>query len=186
MELKILDISRLSAEQKRAENLTATVDGGKYMIQTAEQKTGFGTKRFFLCPECEKRKTRLYFFGNGFRCASCGGINPYRGIQNGTESGERELAYRMMRFAAANGIRIKSWPFNYLDYMDDRRINRGSFRKKIAILQALENLRFQNIFFKRVYSQGIIRAVLKGEHPAVKKLSLWDLKESILDFDEFR
>ena len=183
--MMILDIYALKPEVRAAKEMTATIYGQKYLIQTAEQKTGFGIKKFLLCPVCGKRRVKLYFVGNGFKCASCGKINLYTGIQNGTRGGERELEYRMMRFAAANEITISEWPFHYLHYIADKRISRASFRKKIVILQALENMRFQNIFFGKVYPQTVIRSVLKGEHPALNTKTLGYLQRYTVDFNDF-
>lgn len=180
----VLDIYALKPEVRAAKKMTATINGQEYLIRTAEQRTGFGTKNFLLCPICEKRRVKLYFADDGFKCAWCGKINLYAGIQNGTRGGERELEYRMMRFAAANDITILKWPFHYLNYIKDKRINRPSFRKKLAILQALENMRFQNIFFEKVYPQKVIRSVLKGEHPALNR-TLGNLQRYSVDFNDF-
>lgn len=182
MEMMILDVYRLTPEQKAGSKIAVASGEQKSVIQLAEQKTGFGVRKFFVCPVCGERRVKLYFVGNGFKCATCGKINLYTGIQNGTKGGERELEYRMMRFAAAHEIGEIEWPFDYRNYIFDTRMSRTSFRRKIAILQALENMRSQNIFFKTVYSQKAIKAVLTGKHPLLKEKTLYELQKWFWDF----
>lgn len=129
--MQVLDIGQIPPEHKKADWVSIMVGDKKYTLRFAKQKTGFGVKLLFCCPGCERRCTKLYRSESGFRCATCGKINRYTGIQNSTKGGERGIEYRMMRFAAASGIVISEWPFSYMDYMKDKRANRASFRKNL-------------------------------------------------------
>ena len=180
--MQVLSIGQIPPEHKKADRVSVMVDSKKYTLRFAKQKTGFGAKSLFFCPVCERRCTKLYFDESGFRCATCGKINQYADIQNSTKGGEREIRYRMMRFAAASGIVISEWPFNYKNYVNDKRIKTTAFRRKLAILQALENMRGQNIFFKTTYKPETIRAVLRGNHPILKKTNLQELQQYFWSF----
>ena len=53
-----------------------------YKIQDifiSKQKTGFGERKFFVCPECGERRTKIYCYENKevFKCRSCLGKNIY-------------------------------------------------------------------------------------------------------------
>ncbi|NMF06581.1 hypothetical protein ACUH7Y_25465 [Clostridium beijerinckii] len=51
-------------------------------IGISKQKTGFGYKRFFICPVCKERHTRLYDTNKGFVCRNCLNVNIYSGRKN--------------------------------------------------------------------------------------------------------
>lgn len=178
MTISCLDVSTIPKPKKAGKSIVATVNGEKYRLQLSEQKTGFGVRKFLVCPECERRKTKLFIIApkTGFKCADCIGLNLYRGIQNGTKGGYSELRYRMERYAAKNGITIKSYPFNFAEYNDDPRSEKPRFQRALKILQALENMRGQNIFFKTTYKPGEIKAVLTGKHPNLQRYSIFDLQ----------
>lgn len=50
-----------------------------YKILISSQKTGFGYKKFLVCPCCKKRRTKLYLEKNNilFKCRSCLNENIY-------------------------------------------------------------------------------------------------------------
>lgn len=180
MKISCLDVSTIPKPKKAGKSIVATVNGEKYRLQLSEQKTGFGVRKFLVCPECERRKTKLFIEivpKTGFKCADCMGLNLYRGIQNGTKGGYLELHYRMERYAAKNGIAIKSYPFNFAEYLDDPRAEKPRFQRALKILQALENMRGQNIFFKTTYKPGNIKAVLTGKHPNLQRYSTRELQQ---------
>lgn len=179
----VLDIGTLHSSQKAKGMIRITIGGKERKVSLTEQQTGFGIRKFFVCPCCGNRRVKLYIYNNNIFCRSCGQYKPYEGIQNSTKGGDVELGYRMSRFGAANGIEVV-FPFNYLNFAKDERLKKASFRKKIAILQALENMRFQNIFLKATYPQKVIRAVLNGKHVALDKYSLQTLKEHTINFYE--
>lgn len=173
----IFYISSLKPEQKAGKGIKVSYCGKQFSVSFAEQKTGFGTRKFFVCPVCGKRRTKLFLCNSGLLCMGCAGVNPYKEIQNTTKGGYREIEYRMERYAEKNGFRIEKWPFEYTDYIEHPAYNRKKFRKVLKILQVLENMRLQNILFKTTYSQQTIKAVLKGNHPALTKYTLPELRK---------
>lgn len=42
----------------------------EYEVQFADQRTGYGEKKFFICPKCGSRRTKLYLYGDRF----CAGV----------------------------------------------------------------------------------------------------------------
>nr|DAZ38690.1 MAG TPA: NUDIX domain protein [Caudoviricetes sp.] len=179
MKLACLDISTIPKPKKAGKSIIAALGEEKYRLQLSDQKTGFGIRKFFVCPECGQRKTKLFIektSKSGFKCADCMGLNLYKPIQNGTKGGYREIEYRMERYAAKRGIIIKKWPFAFFDYDDDPRYHKSSFQKALKILQALENMRGQNIFFKTTYKLEKIKTVLTGKHPNLQRYSIFELQ----------
>nr|DAV81924.1 MAG TPA: Trm112p-like protein [Caudoviricetes sp.] len=177
-----IDVRDLKGKIKdNAVQVTLDVIGKKHDLMLAYQNTGFGKKRFFLCPYCSKNVQYLYITGNGLKCRTCGDVK-YTGIQNNTKGGYDEIAYRMKKYAAAHDIQF-SFPFNYLDFVLDDRMHREKFRNYVIVLQALENMRFQGIICKTTYSAKTIRLVTSGKHPLLQKCSLMELKEYFYDWE---
>lgn len=156
-------------------------DGTEHTVLFGYQKTGYGSKRFFLCPCCSKYVQKLYYVGHGYKCRECGGINPYKGIKNMTKGGADEIAYRMKRYAAQNDI-VFDFPFDYLDFLNDDRIKKASFRKKLTILQGLENMRFQAVMNQTTYTAKLLSSVCRGKHLLLESESLWNLKNWLYDW----
>lgn len=159
-----------------------TKEGKENTVYFEYQKTGYGQKRFFLCPCCGKRVTKLYSMRYGYRCRECGGINPYKGIKNMTKGGSDEITYRMLKYAAKHGIQFE-FPFDYLQFATDERIRKKSFLKSLKILQGLENMRFQAIMNKTTYSSKVLSSVCKGQHLLLQEKSLYDLKNWIYNWN---
>lgn len=159
-----------------------TADGEQYTVELDAQKCGFGERKFLVCPECERRTMRLYRrAGTLLLCDKCAGLNLYKPIQNGTKGGYLEISYRMERYAAKRGIAF-NYPFDYRHFADDPRFDKAAFRKALLILQALENMRAQSIFFKTVYRPETIKAVLTGKHPILSEKSLYELQKWLWKF----
>lgn len=159
-----------------------TKEGKENTVYFGYQKTGYGKKRFFLCPCCGKRVTKLYSMRYGYRCRECGGINPYEGIKNMTKGGSDEITYRMLKYAAKHGIQFE-FPFDYLQFATDERIRKKSFLKSLKILQGLENMRFQAIMNKTTYASKVLSSVCKGQHLLLQEKSLYDLKNWIYNWN---
>lgn len=176
--MEYIDIKQFKDKVKKdAETVTFknNPDGAEYTVCFGYQKTGYGSKRFFLCPCCSKRVQKLYYVGCGYKCRECAKVNPYKGIKNMTKGGADEIAYRMKRYAAQNDI-VFDFPFDYLDFLNDDRVKKASFRKKLTILQGLENMRFQAVMSQTTYTAKILSAVCRGKHPLLESESLWNLK----------
>ena len=179
-----IDVAQLKSHIKAdAHDVTIRTGGKSQVILLAYQKTGYGQKRFFVCPCCSKRVQRLYQSeGSDWKCRKCSGVNPYYGIQNNTKGGYNEIAYRMRKYADKVGIQF-SFPFNYLDFALDARIHKKKFRDSVKVLQALENMRFHSLFFKSQYKPKVIKSVMNGKHPIIQNVTLEELKNNIYDWN---
>lgn len=176
-----IDVRDLKGKIKpNAQAVTLTVGERKQNIQLAYQKTGISQKRFFLCPRCGKRVEYLYINNGILKCRKCSGVR-YKGIQDTTKGSYDEIAYRMKRYADKYNI-IFDFPFDYIAFANDSRINKQQFRKHLIVLQALENMRFQALFYKTRYSSKLLSQVIKGEHPILQQVTLLDLRENIYDW----
>ena len=180
---RYIDVNQLKGHIKAdAQNVTIRTGDRSQVLCLAYQKTGYGQKRFFVCPYCSKRVQRLYQAeGSDWMCRKCSGVNPYYGIQNKTKGGFVEIGYRMQRIAEKNGISF-TFPFNYLDFAFDERIQRKKFRQCVKVLQALESMRFHSQFFKTTYEPKVIRTVISGKHPLIQH-TLHDLRNNIYDWN---
>jgi len=136
-------------------------------IYIAKQKTGFGYKHFFRCPNCTAYRETLYITNtNKVYCRTCSPKQIkkeiYRGINRTTRGGTSEMQYRMSRVATAYNIPLK-YPFNYLDvifnrpkYMRNKKWIEGIYK-----LQVLENMRNQTIFFNERYEAKLIQQIFE-------------------------
>jgi hypothetical protein len=106
-------------------------------------------------------------------------MNKYWGIQNSTKGGFIDITYRMLRVAEKQNIKLK-FPFDYTDFLLDERERKEGFRKNVRVLQALENMRVQAIYYKTTYPTKIIRLVLDNKHPLMINYSLQDIKKYLL------
>jgi len=75
------------------------------------------------------------------------------------------------------------FPFDYTVFGNDERSRKQSFRDKLIVLQGLENMRFQAIMGKTIYSSKVISSVCRGKHPLLKAVSLYDLKNWIYNWN---
>lgn len=174
---QFLYLNSLEPAQRARQGIKVSYCGKTFSVNFAEQKTGFGIRKFFVCPVCGKRRTKLFLCGSGLFCVDCADLKPYRELQNATRGGYREIQYRMERYAERNGIRIEKWPFEFMDYSGHKEYCREKFQKALKILQVLENMRLQNILFKTTFRQRTIKEVLKGDHPALTKYTLPELQK---------
>lgn len=168
----------LAPDQAAAERLVFKCNDKAYAVELAKQKTGFGEKYFFVCPSCGARRTKLYTCGNRLLCRECGPYKPYKGITHTTPGGERYIRYKMARLMQKNGLIEQSCPFDYLEYLDQRK-PRGrwdKFRFTLKRLQALETMRFQAILYGP-FPKATVDAVYQGTHPLLKTKTLADFKK---------
>lgn len=150
-------------------------------IYFAQQKTGYGSKNFFICPTCGNRREKLFIINKNVYCRSCSPISPYKGIQNSTKGGERELAYRISKTAREYQINYK-FPFRYWEYIFDRpkymRVKK--WQDGIRKMQILENMRFQNILYKTNYEPKLINFIFKY---CLYRHSIKDIHGYIIDWN---
>lgn len=135
-----------------------------------------------ICPICSKCAKQFYLHNDLWMCRKCSGVNPYQGIQNNTKGGYDEIAYRMIRYAKQNDITF-DFPFDYLKFCFDPRNTKKKFRKSVKILQALENMRFQGIFFGTTYTAKVIKNVTSGKHLLLETETMKDLKDKFYDWN---
>ena len=146
-------------------------------------KVGYGTRYYFICPVCGKYREELIFNGTIFTCFSCAGVNPYAGIQQSTRGGETFITYKMYRYARTHKIEGFHFPFSFYDYPRPKRRNPQKWHDAIKILQALENMRNQSIFFSRVWNVKTIRSVERGTNAYLTLPVLYHL-EYFYPYDE--
>lgn len=180
--MNYIDVRDLKGKIKPdAQLVTLGIGERKQKVLLVYQKTGYGQKRFFLCPSCEKRVEHLYVTSKGIlKCRKCSGIR-YKGIQDTTKGSYDEIAYRMKRYANKHNIDF-DFPFSYLAFANDKRCNKQKFRQYLTVLQALENMRFQALFYKTRYTSKLLHQVISGKHPLLYLLTLSDLRKWLYDW----
>lgn len=132
---------------------------GDTHIFFTEQKTGFGVKKLFLCPNCGARRAKLVYTKKGFYCHGCAPFNVYRRRCNLYDGGGDALVtYHMQKLAASVGISIQ-WPFSYLDYLfcKPKSMRWSKWTLTMKRLQRMEGMRNAAIFFRRRYTAQDIK-----------------------------
>jgi len=145
-------------------------------------QVGYGFRPCFVCPSCGHYRFQLIFNGKQFLCFQCAGVNPYEGIQTTTRGGYNFIAYKMARFAAKNGVEGFHFPFNFYDYERPKRRRCEKWNRAIKILQALESMRNQSIFFGKVWDTAVIKSVENGTNEYLQ-CSVYELREYFYPFD---
>lgn len=144
---------------------------------------GKGERTFFICPCCGRNAYKLYLDRtNNFKCVQCTSANPYEGIQNTTRGGCDYLEYKMERFSIIYGIGQFEYPFDYKQHQKPKWKHRDKWNKNLAIMQALENMRQQSIFFNKIWNTKTIKNVISGKNKFLT-LPLEALKKYYYPFD---
>lgn len=178
-----IDVRSIKAYIKAdASYMTIKTGDRQQVIELAYQDVGFGQKRFFVCPSCQKHIERLYYINGIWKCRKCSGVNPYEGIQNNTKGGYCEIGYRMKKYANRQNIQF-DFPFDYLQFVNDSRTGKKKFRNHLMVLQAMESMRFHSLFYKVTYEPKVIRSVVNRTHPLMKNITLAELKNNIYDWN---
>ena len=112
----------------------------------------------------------LVHIGGKYVCSGCSGVNFYAGIQKATRGGDEFIGYKMARYAHKNRVDGFCFPFNFYDYKRPPRYRHEKWSRVMLILQALESMRNQSIFFKKIWNTKIIQCVERGEHEAVQPM----------------
>ena len=172
-------------ERCRPGAVSLTVSGNdsrkEQTIDLHREKSGCCDRLFFLCPSCGKKAVVLYLSGKGWTCHTCCPVSPYAGIQKTTKGGADEIAYRMDRYANLKGISF-DFPFSYTAFALDDRTRQEGFRNSLKVLQALENMRSQALFFGSRYTVKDFRQVTTLKHPLMKTCSCSDLQQYLYDW----
>ena len=152
------------------------------MIFLRNVQIGYGIRTFFICPCCGENAYKLYLDDFGYKCVHCTSLNPYSDIQNTTKGGADYLEYKMWQFANRHEIGDFQIPFNYANHPKPKWKHHNKWNKNLAIMQALENMRQQSIFFKQIWNQQTIKSIENGRNKFLS-LSLSDLKRYYYPFD---
>lgn len=135
------------------------------VIHIGKQKTGYGIRSFFNCPNCGNRRNYLYydFKSDRFLCRSCINQNIYKARTNIYDEGGTQLIdYKMTKLADKVNIELK-YPFKYNDYLDKKpyHMRTQTFNCILKQLILLDQLRYNVIFFRSRYSAAQINSYLK-------------------------
>lgn len=190
--IKVEDFYDVIKQRKSQQSLQNNIDIVYLRISFGEDfqtlsftkvQVGYGKKNFFRCPICGRNATRLYFDNHLFRCLECCRSNPYKGIQNTTRGGDDYIGYKMERFAAKAGIGQFDYPFDYLKHPRPKGKHWSKWNKNLAIMQSLENMRTQSIFFHKIWDSKTIRSIEKGKNRFLE-FPLKVLKDSLFAFEK--
>ncbi len=162
------------------DDIKLNIEEHKYDIYIDTQTTGFGEKRFFICPLCLNKRTKLYLDNGSVGCRNCLNYSPYKGIQNTTRGGYSYIEYKMETLAAKHNIKFE-YPFRYYKSAFDKpkymRFNK--WEEVIRKLLILENMRNQAIFFNKKYTAKLIRHTLEN---CLYMFSMKELDENWYDW----
>lgn len=150
-------------------------------VYFAAQKTGYGTRRLFICPTCDERRMALFRFQGELYCRSCLPFDIYHYRRNLYDEGGTALIYwNMRRLLASVGITKITYPFEYQNYLFNRPryIRQDKYAKTIKKAQMLENMRFCALFFNKTFTAADIRAYTADSF--IDRYRLQDIYGSIL------
>lgn len=142
-----------------------------FKVQIERQKTGYGYKSFLICPECGKRRTKLYSKSiitkclSDLKCRSCVDENIYKYRTNMYDSSLNLIRYKMFKLARSIEIvEDLKFPFEPLRYIWSRPKYMRHDKWEIVIRQLiiLEQLRMNAINFKTKYSAKYINELLEN------------------------
>ncbi len=153
-------------------------EGKRQSIHFSRVKLKFGYRVFFSCPLCGKNCERLFLEKGFYRCIHCCSVNPYKGIKNTTKGGDDYIAYKMQRFAVKCGIGQFDFPFDYSKHPKPKGKHLDRWEKNLAIMQCLENMRTQSIFYKKIWKLKVIQSVEQGKNRFLD-YPLWKLKDNL-------
>lgn len=139
-------------------------------IYIDKQKTGFGYKSFFLCPECGERRTKLYSKEaemTNLICRSCIDTNIYKNRTDLYDEGGTELIeYKFYTFLQhinyKNALTNMHIPFDYRFYWNTKPkyMRYDKFNLILKQLTALSAMRDVIILQKYKYNVKDINKVL--------------------------
>lgn len=146
-------------------------------VRIDKQKTGFGYKRFFICPHCYHRVQHIYL-GDAIRCRHCKNRRTYKSITDAYRGGEVYIRYKMERIAAKYGLIIK-YPFDYRFYEKPKYTHSSTWDRVLRRLQTLENMRFSVIMFGGTVSTKVIKYYL---NEGLYTFSVEELRKCIISW----
>lgn len=160
-----------------------------YKIQEifiSKQKTGFGERKFFVCPECGERRTKIYCYENRekFKCRSCLGKNIYSERCNLYDGGGTALIeYKFFNLISELDLsktsKKRHIPFDsrYYGLCKPKYMRYEMFELILKQLTALSAMRDTVILQKCSYSTQYINGLLNSN--SLKKLPLMEIPYAI-------
>lgn len=160
-----------------------------YKIQEifiSKQKTGFGERKFFVCPECGERRTKIYCYENGekFKCRSCLGKNIYSERCNLYDGGGTALIeYKFFNLISELDLsktsKKRHIPFDsrYYGACKPKHMRYEKFELILKQLTALSAMRDTTILQKCKYGTKDINRILGSKR--LEKLELLAISNAI-------
>lgn len=160
-----------------------------YKIQEifiSKQKTGFGERKFFVCPECGERRTKIYCYENRekFKCRSCLGKNIYSERCNLYDGGGTALIeYKFFNLISELDLsktsKKRHIPFDsrYYGACKPKHMRYEKFDLILKQLTALSAMRDTTILQKCKYGTKDINRILGSKR--LEKLELLAISDAI-------
>ena len=147
-------------------------------VQLVTQPTGFGCRRYFLCPACNRKCGKLYGVHGYIYCQKCIPLDIYR-IRRGLydEAGAALIVWHMRKLAKNISDKPIKYPFRYFDYpsFPPRYMRSEKYRKILLKLQILENMRFAANFYGARFTAADIRKYTNDKF--IRLFELWQVAD---------
>jgi endogenous inhibitor of DNA gyrase (YacG/DUF329 family) len=163
--LHVLQVADVPAEYQDA----ITTAGVTVKIVT--QRTGFGQRRYFLCPTCGRKCGKLHRITIGektykpFFCQKCIPLDLYKSRRNMYDEDSHSLiVWHMNKLAATVIDRPIKYPYCLIDYLTDKPPPGMSWRRyynTLEKLQRMERLRMAAIFHGMKFTAREIKEYTK-------------------------
>ena len=150
-------------------------------IKMTKQRTGFGYRRYFLCPTCNRKCGKVHLRKERLYCQQCTPLDLY-GYRQGLydEGGTALIIWHMKKLVKTISDKPIKWPFHYFDYLLEKPqgMSNVKYRDTLMKLQILENMRFSAIFFRSRFRAADIK---RYTHKAfIDLFELWQVAEYII------
>ena len=168
--LEVLKVSDVPAEHHDS----VTVAG--ITVSMTRQRTGFGYRRYFLCPTCGRKCGKIHPANKRLYCQRCTPINLYGYRQSlYDEGGTGLIVWRMRKLVKTISSQPIKWPFHYYDYLLEKppKMRHKKYRDTLMRLQILENMRFEVIFGGAQFRAADIRRYTDAIY--VDMFELWQV-----------
>ncbi len=158
-----------------------SVVAGGITVRIVMQRTGFGYRRYFLCPSCSRKCEKLHLLSNGFHCHRCMPFDLYgfrRGLYD--EGGDRLITWHMMKLGYTIGIDPIEYPFHYWRYVLERpkSMRQEKYRKTLLKLQILENMRLATLICGCIFTGTDIKKYTSELF--IKHFDLWQVDDYLI------
>jgi len=183
--LHALKVSDVPKEHQDIVIAISPEDGGDIDIHLITQRTGFGYRRYFLCPACGRKCGKIHWHKGQLHCRTCTPLDIYGYRQSlYDEGGTALIVWNMRKLVKAISDQPIKWPFHYYDYsiepppgMTAAKYNRWEKKQRDTLLklQILENMRTCAIFLGCKFGAADIKRYTSPEF--TKYFELWQVAE---------